>query len=236
MPPRQNLLGRRSDQDVGQMPHAEPFASAQYGRQGFHHRLRRVEHFGWRVAQIAAPARGALFAEVGQKLHPAAGLRLGQAQQGIQPSVIRHSPFGRSKAFVNLHPPEPHIVGTIEGQRLGRRAVATGPADFLVIGLDGFRQIGMGDPPDIRLVDTHAKGNGGHHHKTIICLKPAFDLAAVGRVHAAMIGQSRNSRLSQGACQAFGLRPGAAIDNARLTLSGRRKLQDLVAWLVFWGK
>ena len=40
-----------------------------------------------------------------------------------------------------------------------------GAAQFLIIGLDRFRQAGMGDEADVGLVDAHAEGDRrGHHH------------------------------------------------------------------------
>ena len=39
--------------------------------------------------------------------------------------------------------------------------IAPGPADFLVISVERRRQIGMKDKAHIRLVDAHAKSDGG---------------------------------------------------------------------------
>ena len=57
------------------------------------------------------------------------------------------------------------ILGAPEQPGLGRVAVATGAAGFLVIGLDRLGHAGMGDEADVGLVDAHAEGDGrGHHH------------------------------------------------------------------------
>ena len=53
------------------------------------------------------------------------------------------------------------IVETPGQPGVGRRAVAAGAADFLVIGFDGFWQVGMGDPAYIWFVDAHSEGHRG---------------------------------------------------------------------------
>ena len=44
-------------------------------------------------------------------------------------------------------------------------AVAAGAADLLVVGLDRARDVGVHHEADVRLVDAHAEGVGGHHDR-----------------------------------------------------------------------
>ena len=67
-------------------------------------------------------------------------------------------------------------------------AVAAGPAGFLIVGLEGFWQIKMSDKPNVRFVDSHAEGDGGHDNDSFIpekqCLMGRSQLCA----QASMIG------------------------------------------------
>src|SRR5262249_15766416 len=49
------------------------------------------------------------------------------------------------------------LVRIVEQQQTARRlAVAAGPADFLIIGFDGIRNVGMNDEPHLAAIDSHA--------------------------------------------------------------------------------
>jgi hypothetical protein len=61
-----------------------------------------------------------------------------------------------------------HVGQRVEQPRLGRLAVPAGPAGFLVVGFHAGGQVKVGDESNIGFVDTHAKGNGGHHHQSIL--------------------------------------------------------------------
>jgi hypothetical protein len=91
--------------------------------------------------------------------------------------VIGLLALGRRQPLVDLRAAQADVVGAIERQRVGRRAVAPGAADLLVIALDRLRQVGMGDPADVGLVDAHAEGDGGDDDQPVLAAGTALDLA-----------------------------------------------------------
>jgi hypothetical protein len=76
--------------------------------------------------------------------------------------VIGRLAFRRGGAFVDLAAAQADVVGTVKRERIGRGAVAARAADLLIVALDRLRQVGMGDPADVGLVDAHPEGDGGH--------------------------------------------------------------------------
>ena len=232
----QHLGGGIAGQNVDQMARAEIFAGPQNGRQSLAHGVGGVEHQGGTGAQIAIAARLGRLVEIAQQHLTAAARRLGQTQKRIQPGVISLLAVKRRRPLVNLRAAQANVVGAIQRHRLGRQAVTPGAANLLVIAFDRLRQIGMGDPADIGLVDAHAKGNRRHHDQPVLLLKAHFDQPPRLGVHAGVVIARRMARLTQGLGQHLGLGPRAAIDDARLAPAGSGKAEDLVARLVLDGK
>ena len=147
--------------------------------------------------------------------------------------MIRLAAVGGGRAFIDLAAPQADVIGAVQGQRIGGRAIAPGAADFLIIAFDGFGQVGMGDPADVRLVDAHSKGNRCHHDQAVFLLKAHFHPPAVLSLHPAVIETGRMTRLAQRLGQGFGLGAGGRIDDARLPFAGSGKGQDLLAGRLF---
>ena len=171
------------------MPRAEAFAGAQDRRQRLAHRVGAVDHLGRGIAQVAISAGLPLLAEIAQQVPPAALQRLGQPQQRVEPPVIRRAPLGRGEPLVDLRAAQADVVRAKQGQRFGGRPVAPRAADLLVIRLDRFRQVGMGDPADVGLVDPHAEGDRGHDDQAVLALEALLDRAAGLRLHPAVVGR-----------------------------------------------
>ena len=75
-------------------------------------------------------------------------------------------------AWVRLLVDESHLLygvaGVEEEQAFAGQAVAPGAAGFLIVALDGLRQVVVDDEPDVRFVDAHAEGDGGAHHPHLV--------------------------------------------------------------------
>ena len=71
----------------------------------------------------------------------------------------------------------------------------------------------MEDKADVGLVDSHAEGDGGHHHDTR--LGHEFVLVRIARrlFHARVIGQGRDSMVDQKSSRLFGLLARQAVDD-----------------------
>ena len=231
-----DLVGLGAGQDVDQVAGPEIFPGAQDRRQRLAHRGGAVEQLGRGVAQVAMAAGRRLFAEIGQQGLAAAIQRLGQAQQGIQPAVIGGAAFRWRQPLVDLRPAQADVVGAVQRERFRRAAIAPGAADLLVIGLDAFGQVGMGNPADVGLVHAHAEGDGGDHDQPVFALKAGFDDAPVLGLHAAVIMAGGVALVAQRLGQGFGLGAGAAIDDAGLAAAGGGKGEDLLARVVLGGE
>ncbi len=68
--------------------------------------------------------------------------------------------------------PSPHdVLQAVDHPRLGRFAVATGAAGFLIVGLDALRQIEMRDEAHVGFVDAHAERDGRDDHHRVVAQK-----------------------------------------------------------------
>ena len=166
----------------------------------------------------------------------AAFQRLGQPQQGVQPRMIRSAAFRRRHAFVDLAAAQADVFGAEQGQGFRRRTIAACAADFLIIGLDAFGQIRMGNPADVGLVDAHAKGHRRHHDQPILAGKAGFHDAPVLGLHATVVVTGHVALFAQRGGQRLGLGPCAAIDDAGLPLASGSKAKDLTARAVLGAK
>ncbi len=146
--------------------------------------------------------------------------------------MIGRAPFWRSQPFVNLGAPQADIFWAEQGQRFRRCAVSARAANFLIVTLNRFGQVGVRDPADIRFVDPHAKGNRRDHNQPVFLLKATFGNAAILGVHPAVIVARKMPRLAQCACQPFGFGTGATIYDTRLPLTGGCKVKNLAPWIV----
>jgi hypothetical protein len=146
--------------------------------------------------------------------------------------VIGGLALGRGEAFVDLGAAEADVLGAVEGERFGGGAVAPGAADFLIVAFDRFRQVGMGDPADVGLVDSHAKGHCRDDDQAILALEAGFNLAAVVGLHACVVVAGGVACLAERLREGFGLGPGGGVDDAGLASARISEIEDLAAGLV----
>ena len=140
------------------------------------------------------------------------------------------------KPLVDLGAAQADVLGAVERQGLGGRAVAARAPDLLVIGLDGFRQVGMDDITDVGLVDAHAEGDGGADHHAVLALEAVLGQAAVVGVHAGVVVQRAVAGLAQRLGEALGPGAGGAIDDAGLAAAVVDEAQHLLARLGLGGE
>jgi hypothetical protein len=81
------------------------------------------------------------------------------------------------------------VIARREQQRLGWLAVASGPACFLVIGLQARWDCPVRDRADVGLVDAHAERVGGHDHRRAAVHERGLACAPRLRGHAGVVGQ-----------------------------------------------
>ena len=117
------------------------------------------------------------------------------------------------------HTAHTHIAESEQHARLGGAAVAPGAADFLVIGLDAGRDIGMKHETHIRFVDTHAKRDGGNDNNAALGEKAVLVGGARLRVHPGVIGERGKTLIVEVRRRFLGFLARQAIDDAALALA-----------------
>ena len=150
---------------------------------------RRIE------AEVALPAGGDPgLAEIAPHGRGAAA---GAVEHGVELAHLAHL-HGLDRvidiAAVDAAQRPRQIGGGVERDALGGSAVAPGAADFLPVGLDGRRRIGVDDVAHVRLVDAHAEGDGRHHHGSVGLQELVQPGGAQVLVEAGVIGQCRHAR------------------------------------------
>ena len=217
-----HLVGGLATHDVHQMPgsktHATHLVDAVNRRQQFASRVGAVPN-GGRVQAVVAIAAGLTgFAKVTQQTHATAVGGLGQTQQRVELAAHHLLEFFASRALVNHAALVHDILQTIGHPRVGSEAVAAGAACLLVVALDVLGHVAVGHKANIRLVDAHAKGNGGHHHDAFFAQKPVLmELAYLG-IQARVVRQGLDARIYQGLGHVFHLLAALAVDDASLAL------------------
>ena len=110
----------------------------------------------------------------------------------------------------------------------GRRgfAVTTGPAGFLVVGFQALGKVQVGNKPDIRFVDAHAKGDGRHNDYAIFAQKAFLVPGSFFGSQAGVVGQCQVAFAGQQLGSGVYLVPGKTVNNAAVTfMFGFNKVQ-----------
>jgi hypothetical protein len=225
-----DLLGRVAAQDADEVLGAEALAGAQHGGEGLAGGVGGVEEHGTVGAEVAVAAGlGHLLGEIGEQGLAAAALGLGEAHERVQALVLGLLALDRRGALVDLGAAQADVVGAVEGERVGGGAVAPGPADLLVIGLDGLRQVGMGDEADVGLVDAHAEGDRGADHQPVLALEAFLGPAALVGLEAGVVGHRGVAGLGQRLGQRLGPGAGGAVDDAGAAAAAVDEIHQLLA-------
>ena len=89
------------------------------------------------------------------------------------------------------------VLLAVEQQTIRRQAIPPGPADLLVVALDVLGQVEVQHKAHVGLVDAHAEGDRGHHHRHVCAGELALIALACGVVQAGVIGQGRPAGFDQ---------------------------------------
>ncbi len=170
-------------------------------------RLGRVPR-RWRLeAIVAVAARFGLFAEVSEQFDSPASVGLGQGKQCVELVTLDLLPFRLRGALLDQPPLLNHVGEPVDQKRSGREAIAPGAAGLLVVALDVFWEVEMGDEPDVGLVDPHAKGDGGDDHDAIVEGENVLVDAARVLIKPGVIGERGNPGGEQPARDCLDLLP-----------------------------
>ena len=109
---------------------------------------------------------------MGEQTLAAAGGRLAQsAASADKPLRSERRRSSETILFVDLAAAQGHVVQPVKREGVGGQAVAPGAANFLIIGFDARRHVGMGDEAHVGLVDSHAESDGGEGDDAVLAQK-----------------------------------------------------------------
>ena len=183
-------LVRFARQDVGDIRHPEPLARSIGRRQCLLCEYSAVLGLGRIEAVVAVAARLAEpFAKVSQQRLPPAAWHLGKADQRVELLPLhlfeRVSALRLRDPLAQLH----DVLKAIGHPRVGRFPVAPRAARFLIIGLNCFRQIEVGDKAHVGLVDAHAERHCRDNDDAVLVQELCLHAGADVRFKPGMIGQ-----------------------------------------------
>ena len=103
---------------------------------------------------------------------------------------------GAAVALHNLPLAQPDVGFAEQRQGLRSQAVTASAADFLIIGLDALRQIGVANVADIELVDPHAESHRRHNDDAVIAQKLVLMGRSYLRFETCVIRKRRDARFA----------------------------------------
>ncbi len=221
-------LGDLADEQVGEVAGKEAAGGAQDRR----HRLLRldhaVDHRVGTVADVAETASRPFLAEGGEQRLAAAARALAQRQQRGETPAFHRLARRRGVRQHDLALAQADVALAPQHQRVGPCAVAAGAADLLVVALDRARQVGVADEAHVRLVDTHAEGDGCHDHHAGLLEEGVLVGMAQVAVHSGVVGQGVRAVCREDVGELLHALARRSIDDAGLALARAHHGFDLL--------
>ena len=238
-----DLVGVGAAQHVDQVRGAETLAAAvdtaqrlacDLGRIPGAHRLQAVVAVAAHAGAVAAGLAftNILLAERGQQCLPSAAGGFAIAQQLVQLAPLQRLALVAGFALLDHLPQQHHVTQAIAHPGLGRFAVASGAAGFLVIALDRLGQVQVGDEAHVGLVDAHAEGDGGAHHDAVLAQEAALVVGAHLHRQSGVIGQGGDAVAGEEVGGFLDLAPRQAVHDARLAGVTGEEIEQLSARIV----
>ena len=217
-----------ADQQIGEMAGEKPARRAMDRR---HRLLRRddaIEERPFALADIAIAARPRILRERReQRLAPTAR-RLAEGEQRIELAPLHALSLRRRVAPLDLALAQHDVGIAIKGQRVGRQAIAAGAADFLIIGFDALRQVGMADEAHVLLVDAHAEGDGRDDDDAVLAQELVLMRRSDLRREPGVVRQRGDAFRAQRLGEFLDPLARGAIDNAGFALVARNHRQNVM--------
>ena len=183
----------------------------------------------WRhQAGVAVAARLAGLAEVGEDLHPSALDRLAQREHRVEVRAQASPVRGVAVRGVDHPTLLDDVLETVCEPGGRRQAVAARPPGLLVVALHGLGQVQVGDEADVRLVDTHAERDGGHHHEAVLAQESGLVGGAHARVQTGVVRQGGDPLIHEVLRRLLDRGARQAVDDARVTrVLGAQQVEEL---------
>ena len=228
-----HLLVLAATQDVDQVADAEALATAVDAAQRLLRRDGRIPR-SWRGQAVVAVAAGLGIGltEAGQQHLATALHRFAVAQQVVELGPLQLLAFFTGLGLLDHLLEQHHIAQAVAQPGLGRLAIATGAAGFLVVAFHRLGQVGMRDKAHVRLVDAHAEGDGGAHHDAVLAQEAALVVGAHLRRQSGVVGQGIEALAAEEFGGLLDLAPRHAVDDAGLATMAMQEISQLLAGIV----
>src|SRR5512143_1637028 len=164
-----HALRVRSHDDVDDMKDPKPLSGPRHGRHedpGIVGDVHRCDVAGADVAAAAVVGRIGL-SEKGEEL-PSPACIVGREAHSLVQLLQGDAALLGVAYLIDEIPYFRDVPSSEIEQAMCRLSVPARPARFLVIGLDMPGEVGVDHEPDVRLVDAHAEGDGGHDHRRLV--------------------------------------------------------------------
>jgi len=158
---RLSLVVRLAGKYIGNMRRAEALSGFAHTSMDPHRLGCAVDEMNRIEANIAIATWRRLLAEVEKKFCRRHSGRLAIGHECVKPLVFAAAALVAAILLVDEAAAHLNVAEAIDHFDIGRIAVTPCPADLLIIGVERRWQVGMEDKPHVRLVDPHAKGDGG---------------------------------------------------------------------------
>ena len=199
VPVPRDRLGGFAGKNIRQMAEKEPARGAQDRRERFLRLDPPVDQPDRALADIAMAARAGVLAEHAKKRLASAARGFAERHEVVELGHFDPLAFLGRAAVENLAPPEFDVARAVERERVGGQAVAAGAADFLIVGFDRRRHVGVEDEPDVRLVNPHAERDGRANDAIVFAQKGVLVHGAHGMIKSGVIGQRAPAALANSA-------------------------------------
>ena len=167
---------------------------------------------------------GGVFPKVVENVLPQAGGGVAVAGHGLQAlfcpvQQLFPGAFVQIGVFLPVGQQEPvegHVLAAVQEKALRRFPVPAGPACLLVIALQIFGHVVVDHKAHVGLVNAHAKGVGGHHHRGPVVEEILLVALALPILQARVVPGRRKAPFLQGLAHLFHGFPSGAVHNAAL--------------------
>ena len=120
----------------------------------------------------------------------------------------------------------PHVLPAVQQDAAGGQAVPPGAARLLVVALDVLGHVVVDDIADVRLVDAHAKGVGGHHDRRPVIEEILLIFPPLLRLQACVVSGGGDAPLVQEVTDLLYVLPGGTVDDPAFSWAALHQLQQ----------
>ena len=186
------------------------------------------------VAILASSLRR--LAEILKENLPPAACRLAERQHGFEFGDAAALILDRAVRVINETALIDDIPQAIEHPGVRGLAVAPRPARLLVVVLDALGHVHVHHKPHVRLVDAHAKGNGGHHDDPVLGKELLLAGCALLALESGMIGKGAHALLFEILGDLLGAIARIAVHDAALAaVLGANEREQLIPLAALFG-